>query len=70
MFDPPGHPTAGFLSFAILTELIDTLVEAGIIIPADRTALYKRVAEKIGQLPRADSEIAQKFIRDRMIQNK
>ena len=70
MIEPPGHPTAQFLGFAILTELIETLVAKGVFTESDKTALFTRVSDGISKLARADSEYAQVFLRERVIPQK
>ena len=70
MIEPPGHPTAQFLSFAIVTELIDTLVTKNVLTSDEKVAIFQRVSDGIGKLARADGEYAQTFLRDRVILQK
>jgi hypothetical protein len=68
MVEPPGTDTAAHLAFAIVDELIGTLVSKGHLKPADRLAIYGRVAETLEKSTR--SKPAAEFIRQLVILDK
>jgi hypothetical protein len=64
MQTPPGTSPAAFLSYALVTELIDTLVSQGVMSKVEVNNMLNRILSTIGTMNRGASKEAADILRE------
>jgi len=63
----PGTDTAAHLAFALVDELIDTLIARGVLPAHERVAIAKRIVGRLDKSVQTPAKNAAEFVRNRMI---